>query len=83
LVYNQVKSADDVRDGKINMINCIDDAVRVELGQSTEAAGEASLIALEMATADLERGAIDVLVTAPINKKNIQSEGRFILCFSN
>jgi 4-hydroxythreonine-4-phosphate dehydrogenase len=74
LVYNQVKSADDVRDGKINMINCIDDAVRVELGQSTEAAGEASLIALEMATADLERGAIDVLVTAPINKKNIQSE---------
>jgi 4-hydroxythreonine-4-phosphate dehydrogenase len=74
LVYNQVRSADEVRDGRINLVNCVDDAVRVEIGQSTEAAGEASLVALEAAVADLESGAIDVLVTAPINKKNIQCD---------
>ena len=74
LVYNQVRSADEVRDGRINLVNCVDDAVRVKIGQSTEAAGEASLVALEAAVADLESGAIDVLVTAPINKKNIQCD---------
>jgi 4-hydroxythreonine-4-phosphate dehydrogenase len=36
--------------------------------------GQASLAALESAVADLTAGRIDVLVTAPIDKHNIQSD---------
>jgi 4-hydroxythreonine-4-phosphate dehydrogenase len=52
----------------------MDDNVRVELGKSTREAGESSFNALDAACIDLELGLIDVLVTAPINKDNIQSE---------
>jgi 4-hydroxythreonine-4-phosphate dehydrogenase len=37
-------------------------------------AGEASYMALEKAVEDLKNGEIDALITAPINKDNIQSE---------
>ena len=56
------------------MINCLDDNIRVELGKSTPQGGEAALISLEKAVEDLKAGKIDVLVTAPIDKHNIQSE---------
>ncbi len=71
---NNIKSADQAQPKRANIINCTDDAIKVELGQSTEAAGIAAFKALEMAVDDLKNGLIDVLVTAPINKKNIQSE---------
>ena len=48
---------------------------RVELGKSTRQAGEAAYLALEAAVRDLKsNGDIDVVVTGPINKENIQSE---------
>ena len=56
------------------MINCLDDNIRVELGKSTPQGGEAALISLEKAVDDLKNGKIDVLITAPIDKQNIQSE---------
>lgn len=72
--FNNIKSADDANIKRANIINCLDDNVRVELGKSTEIAGESSLISLENAVKDLKNGKIDVLVTAPINKDNVQSE---------
>jgi 4-hydroxythreonine-4-phosphate dehydrogenase len=48
--------------------------VRVELGKSTAEAGISSFDALDRATSDLKKGYIDALITAPINKDNIQSE---------
>ena len=59
---------------KVNIVNIIDQEIKVELGKATEIAGELAALALEHATNDLIEGGIDVLVTAPINKKNIQSE---------
>ncbi len=55
------------------IINCTSDDIKVDLGKSTEMAGEASFLALEAATRDLAAGKLDAIVTAPINKKNIQS----------
>ncbi len=71
---NSIRTPDDAHPKRVNIINCLDDEVRVELGKSTAIAGEASFKALELAVQDIKRGAIDVLVTAPINKKNIQSD---------
>ena len=74
LSFNHIRNAGEAAIKKANIINCIDDNVRVELGKSTQMAGESSYAALERAVNDLHNGEIDVLVTAPINKDNIQSE---------
>src|SRR6056297_2050883 len=71
---NNITRAEEAHDKRPNIINCIDDNVRVELGKSTKMAGEASHHALEAAAGDLKEGKIDALVTAPINKHNIQSK---------
>lgn len=71
---NNINKVEEANDKRPNIINCIDENIRVELGKSTKMAGEASHQALEMAVKDLKNGKLDALVTAPINKHNIQSE---------
>ena len=67
-------SAADIQDDRVNIINCSDEDLMVELSKPTPEAGKAALEALEKALADYREGVIDVLVTAPINKHTIQSE---------
>jgi 4-hydroxythreonine-4-phosphate dehydrogenase len=71
---NNINKVEEANDKRANIINCIDENIRVELGKSTKMAGEASHQALEAAVKDLKEGKIDALVTAPINKHNIQSD---------
>ncbi len=71
---NHSKSAERLKDNMPNLIECIDQDIKIELGQPSKQAGMASFIALEAAVRDLKAGHIDVLVTAPISKDNIQSE---------
>lgn len=66
--------ADEAAEGEYTIINVVPDDVKIDLGQETQAAGEAAFAALERAAADLAEGKIDALVTAPINKHSIQSE---------
>lgn len=72
--FNNIKDANEINHKRANIINCLDDNIRVELGKSTEIAGQASFISLEMAVNDLINKKIDILITAPINKNNIQSD---------
>jgi len=74
LSLNHIKTPKEAGPNRAHVLNCIDDEARVELGKSTPIAGEASFRALDKAVADLQEGLIDVLVTAPINKDNIQSD---------
>ncbi len=74
LSFNHIRNASEAHFKKAHIINCIDDNVRVELGKSTQEAGESSFMALDRACVDLKNGEIDVLITAPINKDNIQSD---------
>ncbi|MDR3267264.1 MAG: 4-hydroxythreonine-4-phosphate dehydrogenase PdxA [Tannerella sp.] len=60
--------------GKLNIVPCIDDNTPIEPGQSTQTSGQAALKSLERAVGELKKGAIDGLLTAPINKYNIQSK---------
>lgn len=71
---NSIRDASEANPKRSNIINCIDENVRVELGKSTEIAGEASIKALERGVNDILKGEIDVLVTGPVNKDNIQSK---------
>jgi len=73
-LLNVVKRADQLHARKPNIYNITADEARIELGKSTEQAGSFAYMALEKAVEDLKEQRIDVLVTGPINKKNIQSE---------
>jgi 4-hydroxythreonine-4-phosphate dehydrogenase len=71
--FNVIHKAALAHPRRPNILNVHDEEVKIDLGKSTPIAGELALLSLEAATADLARNEIDVVVTAPINKKNIQS----------
>ena len=71
---NHTKSAQNLKDNMPNLVECFDQDIKIELGQPSKQAGLASFLSLEAAVRDLKSGLIDVLVTAPISKDNIQSE---------
>lgn len=73
--YQSIKSAENADPKKINVLNCWQEDVPIELGQKTIHGGQCAFLALEKATGDLASGKIDVLVTAPISKENIQKAG--------
>jgi len=72
--FNLIKIASQANPKRPNIINVHDKDIKIDIGLSTPEAGELSMLALEAAVDDLKNKQIDVLVTAPINKKNIQSD---------
>ena len=72
---NVISSAKDVHQKRVNIVNCLPENVFVEPGQSTPESAKAAMTALERAVADIKEGYIDVLVTAPINKRAMVGEG--------
>lgn len=71
---SQIKDASEAREGAVNVINVVGEDCKVEPGQNTKEAGAAAFAALEKAVQDVSAGKIAALVTAPINKDNIQGE---------
>lgn len=72
--YNGVQEASMAIDGKVNVVNVWKEIPNVEFGKATEEGGQYALKSLRAAVDALKNGDIDVLVTAPINKNNIQTE---------
>lgn len=72
--FTIINSASEASYGRINVVNCNDDEVKVELGKPSREAGKAAFEALEKAMMEYKEGLYDVLVTAPIHKEMIQSE---------
>ncbi len=72
--FHGINKAKETLSGKINVVNVWRDNIDVEFGKESLKAGEYSIKSLEAATNALIEGSIDVLVTAPINKHNIQSD---------
>ncbi|MBQ7442637.1 MAG: 4-hydroxythreonine-4-phosphate dehydrogenase PdxA [Bacteroidaceae bacterium] len=72
--FQTVVRPSEARDGELSLIPCTADEVKLDLGQPTAEGGRAAFDALERALADWRAGDVDVLVTAPINKNNIQND---------
>lgn len=70
-----INTSEEAKARHINVLNCNSEDIKVEIGKSTEMAGLAAYQALEKAVQDLKNKNIDLIVTAPINKKNIQAAG--------
>lgn len=73
--FTIISKAEDAVDGKVNLLATFDDDVKVEMGQPSKEAGFAALKALDKAMEDFATGVYDALVTAPINKNDIQGDG--------
>lgn len=71
---NGVMSIKQIVHNKINLVNIWKEEIPIELGTPTKISGEFAFKSLEAATNHLKEGTVDVLLTAPINKENIQSE---------
>ncbi len=60
--------------GKINVLNVWREGIDIDFGKNDENIGEYAIKSFVAATNALKEGFVDVLVTAPINKYNVQSE---------
>lgn len=72
--YNVAKDISKLYMRKVNIINLSNDEFKIEAGKSTEEAGKMAIMALDAAVKDLKNKNIDIIVTAPLNKANVQSE---------
>ncbi len=74
VALNNIQRIEYANPKQINIINCAANNLRVEAGKSTKMAGQASLNALRHSIVDIKNHKLDILVTAPINKNNIQTD---------
>lgn len=68
------KNISEIKPFKLNIIDCWKEKIELNFGANEKAAGKYALKSLESAVYDLKEQNINALVTAPINKNNIQSD---------
>jgi 4-hydroxythreonine-4-phosphate dehydrogenase len=73
VIFNSVKNIEGINPKKVNLITCWEEDFEINPGKVTEQAGKCALISLQKAAEDAATGKTDAVVTAPINKHNIQS----------
>lgn len=71
--YHPIQEGDRAHTEKVNVVNCWQEMIEITMGQETAEGGRAAFLALQKATEHLQKGIIDGIVTAPINKNNIQT----------
>jgi 4-hydroxythreonine-4-phosphate dehydrogenase len=67
--WNIIDSAEQAKDGRLNLIVSYPDNVPVEFGKNTEASNKAAKASLNRACADLQAGKVQALITAPLCKE--------------
>ncbi|MBL7910734.1 MAG: 4-hydroxythreonine-4-phosphate dehydrogenase PdxA [Bacteroidia bacterium] len=72
--FNPMRDFSQLSARKVNVFVCYEEEVNIEMGKATDVSGKYAFISLEKASMALFDKHIDALVTAPINKSNIQSE---------
>lgn len=77
--FMQIRNIDEVHHKKINVINVSEESPEVIPGVETQEAGKMALASLDQAIKDLKDNKLDALVTAPLNKNNINTpEKKFV-----
>ncbi|HLV70659.1 MAG TPA: 4-hydroxythreonine-4-phosphate dehydrogenase PdxA [Xanthomarina sp.] len=74
LNINGINNYNQIIHGKLNVYNVWNDKFNIEFGKEDPKMGAYAIKSLQAATQALKDNHVDVLVTAPINKHNIQSE---------
>lgn len=74
LSLHGIDELDKIIHNKINVYNVWKEPVEINFGKEDKKAGEYAISSLRAAVEALKKEQIDVLVTAPIHKSNVQSE---------
>ena len=74
LEFNKIQNASQAIDSKLNVVTVWHEEVKISFGEEDLKVGAYAIKSLQAAVKDLKNDQIDVLVTAPINKHNIQSD---------
>lgn len=69
-----IKRISEIKEGHINVVDVCAQGLEPTPGHPSAEAGKAAVDALQAAADALEEGGIDVIVTAPINKKTVYSD---------
>lgn len=72
--FMSIKDATRINHKQINLYNCWEEDVNITPGQLTDIGGKYAVQSLVIAAQALKEGKIEALVTAPIHKKNTQSQ---------
>ena len=72
--FNGINNLDQALHGKINVHNTWKEGVQINFGKEDPSIGKYAIRSFKAGTKALKEGAIDVLLTAPIHKHNIQSD---------
>lgn len=72
--FHNVNNLGQIAHGKVNVFNCWNEPVKIEFGKEDQKIGSYAIKSLRAATNALKKGEINLLVTAPINKSNIQAK---------
>ena len=69
---HKIKSVSDYKKNKLNVLDCLQENVELSSGHITSDAGKLAFASLKIAVDEIKENNIDVLLTAPINKKNVR-----------
>ena len=73
--FTIISNAREATDGKVNLLTCFDEEIKVDFAHPSKESGVAAIKALDAAITDYREGLYDVLVSAPIDSANINVEG--------
>jgi len=73
--FYSCQNCNEIRHDRINVVNVWQQNINITLGKISEEGGKVATAALEAAVEDLKDKKIDILVTAPINKKAMEMGG--------
>lgn len=71
---NVINNIGEAAANRLNIINCVDDNLKVELGKSTEESRKASFLSLERSVKDISNNKFNVLITSPVVESNMREE---------
>lgn len=79
--YSLTRDARQAFDKKFNIINIVENELKIEPGAPSDTSAETSVLSMKRATDDLQNGFIDALVMAPDNPVVAKSNRDFLLSF--
>ena len=71
--FNEINHVEQALPYEINVLNVWTEDIEIKFGEPTKESGKYAVLSLQSSVKDLRLNLIDVLVTLPINKHNIQS----------
>ncbi len=73
--FSIINSANEAQEGRLNLLPCFDEEVKVEFGAPSQDASRAAIKSIDRAITDYKDNLFDVLITGPIDKNNMHVDG--------